>query len=63
MKHQGHLLICLLMVGAYGLGYLFVPSIRELGWFGLIVLACPLMHVFMGHGDHNQNTTDGEHHH
>lgn len=62
MKHRGHLLICLFMLAAYGLGYAFVPSIRELGWFGLIILACPLMHVFMGHGEHNHSTKNDDHH-
>jgi len=55
MKHTKHLLICLFMVAAYALGYMFLPSIRQLGWFGLIILACPLMHIFM--------MKDGEHKH
>lgn len=62
MKHRGHLLVCLFMLVAYGLGYVFVPSIRELGWFGLIILACPLMHVF-GLGEHSHSAKNEDHHH
>jgi len=63
MKHANHLVLCLVLVGIAGLAYLFIPQVQSLGWFGLIVLACPLMHVFMGHGEHGQHIKDNDHHH
>jgi hypothetical protein len=47
MKLANHLVICLVLIGLVGLAYLFIPQVQSLGWFGLIILACPLMHIFM----------------
>ena len=47
MKHTNHLVICLVLIGVAGLAYLFIPQVQGLGWFGLIILACPLMHIWM----------------
>jgi len=47
MKHRTHLLMCLVLVGGAGLAYLFIPQVQSLGWIGLIILACPLMHILM----------------
>lgn len=63
MKHTNHLVICLVLVGVAGLAYLFIPQVQSLGWFGLVILACPLMHLFMGHGEHGQTTKNKDHHH
>lgn len=43
---------------------LFKLPISNVLFFGLI-LACPLMHIFMhgGHGDHAEQKTKGEHIH
>lgn len=47
MKHTRNLAICLLLIGFVGLAYLFIPQVRNLGWFGIAILACPLMHLWM----------------
>ena len=53
MKHVNHLVICLILIGVVGWAYFFIPQVRSLGWFGLIILACPLMHIFMmKNGEH-----------
>lgn len=59
MTHRKHLYICLLMVAGYGLGYVLIPSVRELGWFGLFILACPLVHLLMVHEVHKHNWKGG----
>lgn len=51
-----HLLFCLILVGGFGLAYAFIPQVRNLGWLGLAVLACPLMHLFMPH--HSEPSRD-----
>lgn len=51
---KNHMLWCVGIMGGGVLLYAFVPSFRNLGWSGLIFLACPLMHVFMmGSHDHS----------
>jgi hypothetical protein len=55
MKHTRHLIICLVLVGAVGLAYVLVPQVRSLGWTGLFLLACPIMHLVM--------LKDGKHKH
>jgi hypothetical protein len=47
MKYANYLVICLVLIGVAGLAYLFIPQVKSLGWFGLIILACPLMHLYM----------------
>lgn len=47
MKHANHLIMCLVLIGVAGLAYLFIPQVQSLGWFGLVILACPLMHIWM----------------
>ena len=47
MKLANHLILCLILIGGAGLGYLFIPQVQNLGWFGLVILACPLMHIWM----------------
>jgi len=47
MKHTNHLVMCLVLIGIAGLAYLFIPQVQNLGWFGFVILACPLMHIFM----------------
>lgn len=44
--------ICLLAVVVAGLAYfVFKVPLNNIMFFGLILM-CPLMHVFMGHGMH-----------
>jgi len=63
MKHTNHLVVCLVLIGVAGLAYLFIPQVQSMGWFGLVILACPLMHLFMGHGEHGQTTNNKDQHH
>ena len=55
MKHTNHLVMCLILISVAGLAYLFIPQVQNLGWFGLVILACPLMHIWM--------MKDGKHKH
>ena len=55
MKHRAHLFICLVLVGVVGLAYLFIPQVHSLGWFGVIILACPLMHILLMKDRANKN--------
>jgi len=54
IKHINHIILCLALIGVAGLAYLFIPQVQSLGWFWLVILACPLMHVWM--------MKDGNHH-
>lgn len=63
MKHTNHVVICLVLIGIAGLAYLFIPQVRDLGWYGLVILACPLMHIFMTSGEHSRTMKDGNHKH
>ena len=63
MKHTNHLIICLVLIGVAGLAYLFIPQVQNLGWFGIIILACPLMHIWMSSGEHSRTKKDGKHKH
>ena len=47
MKHYNNLLMYALLVGGGLLAYFLIPSVRSLGWLGLIILVCPLMHILM----------------
>jgi hypothetical protein len=47
MKHANHLVMCLVLISIAGLAYFFIPQVQSLGWFGLVILACPLMHIWM----------------
>ncbi|MBU0978555.1 DUF2933 domain-containing protein [Patescibacteria group bacterium] len=55
MRHTNHLVMCLGLVGVVGLAYLFIPQVQNLGWFGLIILACPLMHLWMMKDGHHKH--------
>lgn len=55
MKHTNFLIVCLVLMGGAGLAYIFIPQVRGLGWFWLMILACPLLHIWMMKG--------GEHKH
>ena len=58
MKHSNYLILCLVLIAGAGLAYLFIPQVRGLGWFGLIILACPLMHIWMmKEGNHKHEVT------
>jgi len=60
MKHANHIILCLVLTGVAGLAYLFIPQVQSLGWFGLVILACP-MHIFMSSGEHSRTMKDGKH--
>ena len=47
MKRTNHIILCLVLIGVAGLAYFFIPQVQGLGWFGLIILACLLMHILM----------------
>lgn len=63
MKYKNHLVMCLVLIGIVGLAYSFIPQVQSLGWFGLIILACPVMHLFMGHGGHDSQGKNEPHKH
>ncbi len=63
MKHGNRLVLCLVLAGIVVLAYLFIPQVQSLGVFGLIIFACPLIHLFLGHGDHDQTTKKNSSHH
>ena len=63
MKHVNRLVLCLVLAGIVVLAYLFIPQVQSLGVFGLIILVCPLIHLFMGHGNHDQTTKNNDPHH
>ena len=53
----------LVLIGLVGIAYWLFTYHKEhlLGWLPyLIILACPLMHIFM-HGDHGSHGGHGEH--
>lgn len=55
MKHISHFAMCLVLIGVAALAYLFIPSIRSLGWFGFMIVICPLMHIIMMKGGKHQH--------
>ncbi|PIZ47988.1 hypothetical protein COY32_00845 [candidate division WWE3 bacterium CG_4_10_14_0_2_um_filter_41_14] len=63
MKHTNHLVICLVLIGITGLAYLFIPQVQSLGWFGVIILTCLVMHIFMTSGEHGRTMQDSNHKH
>jgi hypothetical protein len=62
MNHQKNLILCVALVGIFGVAYLFIPQVRSLGWFGLVILACPLMHIWMSSGEDSRTMKDHDEH-
>ncbi len=53
--------ICLLGVGLAVVAiFLFKLPFNSILFFGFL-LACPLMHLFMGHGGHSKNSKHNHH--
>lgn len=56
MRHAKHLLFCLGLIGIAGIMYLTIPGVRGAGVLGIVILACPLMHIFMMKDMHKKDS-------